>query len=48
MLNKGHSIGGIDLEIAVTALNHDLTLVTNNTSDFRFVPNLRLVDWLVP
>lgn len=48
MLNKGHSIDGIDLEIAVIALHHDLTLITNNTSDFRFVPNLRLDDWLVP
>ncbi len=48
MLNQGRSIDGIDLEIAVTALMHDLTLITNNTSDFTNVPNLCLDDWLMP
>jgi tRNA(fMet)-specific endonuclease VapC len=36
----------MDLEIASIALANDLTLVTNNTKDFRNVPDLRIVDWL--
>jgi tRNA(fMet)-specific endonuclease VapC len=36
----------VDLMIASVALVHDLTLVTNNTADFRFIPALRLEDWL--
>jgi predicted nucleic acid-binding protein len=32
--------------IASVALVHDLTLVTHNTADFRFIPGLRLDDWL--
>ena len=46
MLSKGHSIEGIDLEIASVALVHDLQLVTHNSSDFRHVPKLRITDWL--
>ena len=46
LLNKGHSIHAPDLQIAVTALVNDLTLVTHNTDDFQHVPNLRLADWL--
>jgi predicted nucleic acid-binding protein len=32
--------------IGTVALVHDLTLVTNNTSDFHNIPDLRLDDWL--
>lgn len=46
LLKKGISIPTADLMIAAVAIVHDLTLVSNNTADFRFVPNLRLVDWL--
>jgi len=46
MLKCGLVVGDADLMIAATALAHDLTLVTNNTSDFVHVPRLRLVDWL--
>src|SRR5262245_64570163 len=31
-----------DLIIAATALDHDLTLVTRNSADYRDVPDLRL------
>jgi predicted nucleic acid-binding protein len=31
---------------AHVALVHDLTLVTNNTTDFRFIPGMRFEDWL--
>ncbi|RAV27725.1 type II toxin-antitoxin system VapC family toxin [Sinomicrobium soli] len=34
-----------DLIIGVTALANKLTLVTDNTKDFRFIKNLRLENW---
>lgn len=37
-----------DALIAGTALTHDLTLVTRNTDDFRWVSNLRLRDPFTP
>jgi len=33
---------GLDLLIAATAITHDLTLLTNNPSDYHDVPGLRL------
>jgi tRNA(fMet)-specific endonuclease VapC len=42
----GVSGNPVDLMIASVALVHDLTLVTNNTADFKHVPGLRLEDWL--
>jgi tRNA(fMet)-specific endonuclease VapC len=36
----------VDPLIASVALVHDLTLVTNNTAHFRFIPGLRLENWL--
>ncbi|MBI1901831.1 MAG: type II toxin-antitoxin system VapC family toxin [Planctomycetia bacterium] len=43
---KGLTIGAMDLLIAATALVHDLTLVTNNLSDFESIPGLRVINWL--
>ena len=37
-----------DLLIAVTALEHDLTVVTANRRDFDPVPALRVDDWTTP
>ena len=37
-----------DALIAGTALTHDLTLVTRNTDDFRWVPDLRLNNPFAP
>lgn len=34
-----------DLIIGVTALANELTLVTDNTKDFRFIKNLKLENW---
>ncbi len=45
---KGISVSPVDLMIASVALEQDLTLVTNNTADFRHIPDLRLEDWLKP
>ena len=35
-------IGDMDLLIAATALEHDLTLLTRNVRDFQHVPDLKL------
>jgi predicted nucleic acid-binding protein len=43
---QGNSIGGFDLLIAATAVHHDLTLVTRNTSHFQRVPNLSLYQFV--
>jgi tRNA(fMet)-specific endonuclease VapC len=48
LLQKGIVVPETDLMIASVALVHDLTLVTNNTADFRNIPGLRLEDWLTP
>ncbi len=45
---RGISVSTADLMIGVAALVHDLTLVTHNTADFRNIPGLRIVDWLMP
>jgi tRNA(fMet)-specific endonuclease VapC len=45
---QGTEADTVDLMIASVALVHDLTLVTHNTADFRFIPGLRLDDWLAP
>lgn len=37
-----------DAIIAATALVHDLTLVTRNLDDFRWIAGLRLLDPLAP
>lgn len=48
ILQRGLTVSRIDLMIASVALVHDLTLVTHNLNDFLSIPNLRLVDWLLP
>ena len=42
----GQIIGGNDLQIAATALAHDLTVVTHNGGEFRRVPGLKVEDWV--
>lgn len=43
--SQGSSIGANDLLIAAIALTHDLTVITNNTDEFKRVPGLRVEDW---
>jgi tRNA(fMet)-specific endonuclease VapC len=43
---KGLLIEDMDLLIATTAREHDLTLVTNNASHFERIPGLRLENWV--
>ena len=42
---KGKTIGPLDTLIAAHALALDVTLVTNNSKEFRRVTGLRIVDW---
>lgn len=44
---KGEKIGNNDLWIAAHALAEGLTLVTNNESEFRRVPGLRVQNWVI-
>lgn len=48
LMSQGLIVPTADLMIAAVALTHNLTLVTNNTSDFQNVPGLRLDNWLKP
>jgi tRNA(fMet)-specific endonuclease VapC len=48
MKRLGVATSPLDLQIAAVAMVHDLTLVTNNISDFDKIPRLRLDDWLTP
>ena len=42
---KSPPIGPYDILIAATALAHNLTLVTSNTSEFQRIPDLKLKNW---
>lgn len=44
----GTPIGNYDLLIAAHALYQGLVLVTNNTKEFKRVPDLRIEDWIEP
>ena len=48
LLNMGRPVEAVDVQIAATAIVHDLTLVTHNTKDFQHIAGLRLDDWLAP
>lgn len=45
---SGHPCQDADLLIAATALEHELVLVTGNTSHFAWIPGLTLADWRQP
>jgi len=42
---KRFTVGEIDIIIAAFCLENDYVLVTNNTSDFKNISNLKIVDW---
>jgi tRNA(fMet)-specific endonuclease VapC len=48
MYDRGHAVPVADMLIASTALVHNLTLVTHNTTHFVTVPGLILQDWVTP
>lgn len=43
---KGNVIGSMDLLIGAHALSLDVVLVTNNTGEFKRIPNLKIEDWM--
>jgi tRNA(fMet)-specific endonuclease VapC len=43
----GTPVGSMDMLIGAHALSLGVTLVTNNTSEFRQIRNLKVVDWSV-
>lgn len=45
---RGDLIGDGDIIIAATAINHKLTVITNNENHFRRIHGLRLENWLKP
>jgi tRNA(fMet)-specific endonuclease VapC len=44
--SKGTLIGSMDMLIAAHALSLNVALVTNNTREFKRVPNLKIEDWM--
>jgi tRNA(fMet)-specific endonuclease VapC len=42
---EGRPIGSMDMLIGAHALSLGVTLVTNNTSEFKRIKNLKLADW---
>lgn len=48
LLDAGLPVPQMDLMLAVTALEHGLTLVTHNAADYANIPGLMMVDWLIP
>jgi tRNA(fMet)-specific endonuclease VapC len=48
LLDQGLPVGEMDLLNAATSLVHNLTLVTHNRADYANIPNLTVVDWLIP
>jgi tRNA(fMet)-specific endonuclease VapC len=42
---KGRPIGPLDLLIGVHALHSEVTLITNNTSEFSRIPDLKVKNW---
>jgi tRNA(fMet)-specific endonuclease VapC len=45
LLGSGICIDDFDMMIAVTAIESDFVLITNNIKDFKNIPNLKLEDW---
>ncbi len=44
--NLDRVIGNFDILIAATAIHYNLTLVTDNTKHFTFIPGLKVVNWI--
>ena len=42
---NGTPVGAMDMLIAATALAHNLTVITNNESEFSRIPNLKIENW---
>ena len=42
----GRVIGGLDMQIAAHAKSLDMTLITNNTKEFKRIDNLVIDNWI--
>lgn len=47
-MDRGITVGELDILNASVALVHNLTVVTHNTKDYASVPGLSLADWIGP
>lgn len=47
LYQTGRHSGNYDIFIAANALQHQLTLCTNNVKDYRHLPGLEVVNWRV-
>ena len=45
--SQGTPIGPMDMLIASHAKSLDMTVVTNNTREFKRIPNLKVEDWTI-
>jgi tRNA(fMet)-specific endonuclease VapC len=45
--NDGKPIGSMDMLIGSHALSLGVTLVTNNTKEFKYIKNLKIIDWTI-
>jgi len=45
LISKGINIPESDMQIAATALIHNLTVVTHNVRHYTLIPGLRIEDW---
>ena len=43
--SKGTPIGSLDALIGTHALSRGITLITNNTREFKRIPQLQVTDW---
>jgi tRNA(fMet)-specific endonuclease VapC len=48
LLDRGITVGEMDLLNGATALVHGLTMTTHNRQDYQNIPGLTIDDWLVP
>jgi tRNA(fMet)-specific endonuclease VapC len=44
--SKGKTIGPLDMLIAAHALSLDLTIISNNSKEFKRIPNLKCENWI--
>ena len=43
---RGIAVGDNDILIATYCIHHNFTLVTNNEKHFKYIANLKMVNWL--
>ncbi len=48
LLDRGITVGEMDLLNGATALVHGLSMTTHNVQDYANIPGLTIDDWLVP